>query len=398
MLTQAENELLTSVGPGTRGGDLLRRYWHPVAPACELSPEKPTRFVRLLGEDLVLFLDKSGRVGLIADHCAHRSASLCYGRVEERGIACAYHGWLFDTAGNILETPPERNDAIIKSVRQTAYPVRRYIGLYWAYLGPQPAPEIPRYDVWARKDGRRQIIIQPILSANWVQPMENSADPAHLQILHQETAMRGRTPVSTTRGFTDDVENFSFYMLPYGIMKHRVYKNGLIEDHPLIFPNILRQGNATQIRVPMDDTHTYLVFVRFTPTPDGSVVEDEGDPPVTYERPIKEPPNARHPEAHYTLHHVQPQDMAMWETQGELVDRSVEHLSWSDRGIVMYRRLLKQQIDLVQAGGEPMSVVRDPNHEVIDTNLQASLEEMAHPHPRGGETNTQELLQTAAGD
>src|SRR5579884_1940236 len=96
MLSKEENEFLTRVGPGTPAGTLLRRYWHPVAVAQELSPEQPTRFVRLLGEDLVLFRDRQGRIGLLADHCAHRGASLCYGRVEERGISCAYHGWLFD--------------------------------------------------------------------------------------------------------------------------------------------------------------------------------------------------------------------------------------------------------------------------------------------------------------
>lgn len=377
MLTEAENEFLTRVGPGTPGGELLRRYWHPIAPAQELSPERPTRFVRVLGEDLVLFLDKSGRVGLLGDHCAHRSASMVYGRVEERGIACAYHGWLYDTCGNILETPPERNDAIIKSVKQKAYPVRNWIGLYWAYLGPEPAPEIPRYDVWARKDGRREIIIQPLLDANWVQPMENSSDPAHLQILHQDTAMRHRTPVNTTRGFTDEVEGFEFYLTPHGMMKKRTYKNGLVDEHPVLFPNILRQGNGTQIRVPVDDTHTYIVFVRFTQSPDGSIVEDEGDPPVVYMEPYKTPADKRHPWAHYTMHDVQPQDMAMWETQGEIVDRTAEHLSWSDRGVVMYRRLLKEQIERAQMGLDPLAVVRDPDHAVIDTNLQASLIEIA---------------------
>ena len=102
MLTAEQNEQLTRVGPGTPAGELLRRYWMPVAPACELTEAQPTRFVRVLGEDLVLFRDKSGRVGLLADHCAHRGASLLYGRVEERGIACAYHGWLYDTEGNVL--------------------------------------------------------------------------------------------------------------------------------------------------------------------------------------------------------------------------------------------------------------------------------------------------------
>jgi 5,5'-dehydrodivanillate O-demethylase oxygenase subunit len=394
MLTRQENEFITRVGPGTPGGEMLRRYWFPIAPAQELTPEQPTRFVRLLGEDLVLFLDKSGRVGLLADHCSHRSASLLYGRVEERGIACAYHGWLYDTEGNILETPPERNDAIMKSVRQPAYPVRKFIGLYWAYLGPQPAPEIPRYDVWARKDGRRQIVIQPLLDANWVQPMENSSDPAHLQILHQASAGRNRTPVNTTRGFTDDVEAFEFYRLPYGMMKRRIYKTGIVDEHPLIFPNILRQGNATQIRVPVDDTHTYIVFVRFTATPDGSEV-DEGDPPVIYMEPYKTPADKRHPYARYTMHDVQPEDMAMWETQGEIVDRSQEHLSYSDRGVVMFRRLLKENIEKVQMGLEPLCVVRDPSQEIIDTNLSAGRIEV---DGRGRDTGGPQVVRRADRD
>ena len=94
VLTREDNDLLTRVGPGTPGGELLRRYWMPVAVAAELTPEQPTRLVRLLGEVLVLFRDRTGRVGLLGDRCAHRGASLLYGRVEERGIACAYHGWL----------------------------------------------------------------------------------------------------------------------------------------------------------------------------------------------------------------------------------------------------------------------------------------------------------------
>ena len=148
METEEANRYMTLVGPGEPAGELLRRYWMPVAVAEELTAEHPTKFVRLLGEDLVLFRDKTGRVGLLADHCSHRGASLLYGRVEERGISCAYHGWLYDCDGNILETPPERNDAIMNSVKHTAYPVQKLCGMYWAYIGPQPAPVIPHYDAW----------------------------------------------------------------------------------------------------------------------------------------------------------------------------------------------------------------------------------------------------------
>src|SRR5438128_821989 len=131
-LTREENERLTQVGPGTPMGELLRRYWHPVAVARELTDEQPTRFVRILGEDLVLFKDKSGNVGLIQDHCAHRGASLMYGRVEERGISCAYHGWLYDTAGNCLETPAEPADSkFYPTVKVKAYPVKQFNGMHW---------------------------------------------------------------------------------------------------------------------------------------------------------------------------------------------------------------------------------------------------------------------------
>jgi 5,5'-dehydrodivanillate O-demethylase oxygenase subunit len=377
MLTKEENEVLTRVGPGTPCGELLRRYWHPVALAKDLTPENPTKFVRLLCEDLVLFLDKSGNVGLLGDHCPHRSASLVYGRVEERGISCAYHGWLMDTCGNILETPPERNDAILKSVKQKAYPVRRFIGMYWAYLGPLPAPEIPRYDVWARSDGRRNIVIHPDLDCNWLQPMENSVDPAHLQVLHQEFIGGQRKPASTTRGFTDDVEDFDFWIDPTTgtFMKKRTYKSGYVEEHPVLFPNILRQGINTQIRVPIDDTHTAHIFVGFEISPDGSVPEDEGDPKITYVEPYKDPAGKAHPEAHYLMNSVLAQDHAMWETQGPITDRSVEHLSYSDRGVALFRKLLKENIDKVERGEDPLGVIREPNHEIIDTNLEAAKRE-----------------------
>ncbi len=184
MLTQEENDFFTQVGPGGPAGELLRRYRQPVAVAAELTEENPTRFVRLLGEDLVLWRDKAGHVGLIQDHCPHRGASLLYGRVEDRGIACAYHGWLYDTQGSCLETPAEpafrwtdlggrdstdsagfaaqpEDSKLHLTVKAKAYPVQKFIGLYWAYLGPLPAPLIPPYDVWARTDGARWIEVLP---------------------------------------------------------------------------------------------------------------------------------------------------------------------------------------------------------------------------------------------
>lgn len=378
-MTQAENDFLTRVGPGQPAGELLRRYWHPVAVAKELTDENPTKFVRILGEDLVLFRDKKGRVGLLADRCAHRGASLVYGRVEERGIACAYHGWLYDTEGNCLETPPEPSESKFRqTIKQKAYPIQKLVGLYWAYMGPGPAPEIPKYDTLVRKDVRRKILVHPQLDCNWLQAMENSVDPSHLQILHQEFAGRkGRKPVSTTRGFTDDVESYEFYRVPYGIIKKRLYKNGMLDEHPLIFPNILRQGASTQIRVPIDDTHTMHIHVICTAKEDGSLFEGEEDPPVEYRPPYKDPVGQLHPFTKFTMHHVIPQDHMAWETQGPIADRTKERLATSDGGIVMLREMLKENIERVQAGLDPIhGFTRDPDQPVIDTHLDSGLEQV----------------------
>jgi 5,5'-dehydrodivanillate O-demethylase len=224
VLTKEQNDMLTQVGPGTPGGELLRRYWHPITVAAELTVEHPTKFVRILGEDLVLFKDKSGNVGLIQDHCVHRGASLLYGRVEERGIACAYHGWLYDTAGNCLECPAEPEGSKFHlTVKAKAYPVQRYAGLYWAYLGPLPAPAITKYDVLARTDGRRSIHVFPNLDCNWFAAAENAVDPWHLSILHQDQPRAAVRPANTTRGYVDDIKSNAFYLTTYGIMKKRTY-------------------------------------------------------------------------------------------------------------------------------------------------------------------------------
>jgi 5,5'-dehydrodivanillate O-demethylase len=374
VLTREENELLTRVGPGTPAGELFRRYWHPIAVARELTDERPTKFIRFLGEDLVLFKDKSGNVGLIQDHCVHRGASLLYGRVEERGIACAYHGWLYDTKGNCLECPAEPEGSKFHlTVKARAYPVQKYIGLCWAYLGPQPAPVIPKYDVWARQDGRRKIVVYPQLAANWLQPMENSADPWHAEILHQQSKSRGKPILSTTRGCVDDVESVDFFECSYGLMKKRVQKTGQVGIHPIIFPNILREGNATQFRLPTDDTSTDSIFVHFIPgRPDGS----DDDPEVEYKAPFKTPPDAVHPFARHRVGEVMPQDFMAWETQGPLANREAERLATSDRGVVMFREMLRAEIAKVQEGIDPRGVLRDPDHDIIDTHLMEDIQEM----------------------
>jgi 5,5'-dehydrodivanillate O-demethylase len=374
MLTREQNDRLTRVGPGTPAGELLRHYWMPFAVAGELTTDNPTKFVRLLGEELVLFKDKSGNVGLIADHCSHRGASMLYGRVEERGIACAYHGWLYDTTGNCLECPAEPSGSMFHlTVKHKAYPVRKFIGLYWAYLGPDPAPAIPQYDVWARKDGRRRIQVFPRLDCNWFQAMENSADPSHADVLHHEFHRDRGVPVTnSTRGNLDDIEAYEFYVVPIGIMKRRVRRTGYGNEHPLIFPNILRNQNSTQIRVPIDDTHTLVYRVSFDATPDGSLVEETEDPPAVYTAAYKDPAEALHPSTTFDMHReVIAQDHMAWETQGPVADRTVERLATSDKCIVLLREMVERELQKVEQGLDPMGVMRDPDHPIIDTNLEA---------------------------
>ena len=374
MLTREDSEKLARVGPGTPAGELLRRYWHPLPVVRELTEEKPVHLVTILGENLVLFLDKKGRVGLLEDRCSHRGASLSYGRVEERGISCAYHGWLYDINGTVLETPPEPPESQFRlTVRHKAYPVQKFIGLYWAYMGPPPAPVIPKYDVWARKDGTRWLRVLPLLDCNWLQAMENSVDTTHLHILHQDLLTRGMTVRGTTRGTIDSLEMYDFYEVPYGIMKRRKFKDGDTEEHPLIFPNVLRQANRTQIRVPIDDTHTWICYVHFVPNEDGSVVEEEGDLPVEYKPPFKDPPDGLHPIARFRMDDVDGQDFMAWETQGPIADRTREHLTSSDHGVIMLREMLKREIEKVEKGLDPINVIRDPNHPMIDTKLEESL-------------------------
>ena len=374
MLSAEENELLTRVGPGTPAGELLRRYWHPVAIAADLTPDSPTKFVRILGEDLVLFQTTNGKVGLLHDRCSHRGVSLSYGRVEERGIACAYHGWLYDIKGNCLETPAEPADSnFCRTVKHKAYPVQKLAGLYWAYFGPDPVPVIPKYDVWARTDGWHWLRALPQLDCNWLQAMENSVDTAHLHILHQELVTDGFKVESTTRGTIDNLQTYEIEEFARGLLKRRVFKDGKVEEHPLLFPTVLRQANRTQIRVPIDDTHTWIVYVHFVPDSAEPRANKEAVP-VNYRKPFKNPPDARHPFTKFRLDEVDAQDFMAWETQGPILDRTRERLAASDRGVVMYREMLRREIDKVAQNLDPMNVMRDPDHAIIDTKMDESLD------------------------
>jgi 5,5'-dehydrodivanillate O-demethylase len=356
MLSKKENETLARVGPGTPAGELLRRYWHPIAVAAELDGRPPRR-VRILGEDLALYQGDGG-YGLIAERCAHRGASLAYGRVEGDNIRCPYHGWMYARDGKCVEQPAEPGNSTYKDrVRQTAYPVQKVAGLLFAYMGPTPAPLLPAYDVLVRRDGERRIVVLPELDCNWLQPMENSVDPTHTHYLHG--AGKGK-PVHGER--QAEIKKYEFEVFDYGIMKKRLAANGdgelaVVNQHPLVFPNMLRQRHGRehylQYRVPVDDTHTLFFEIYFLESKDRAAIDQPEDPPVTYAAAAKTPDGV------YKMEKVWMQDYMAWETAGPIYERSREHLATADRGILLYRKMLRAEIDKVRRGKDPMGVMRD---------------------------------------
>ncbi|MEV4513355.1 Rieske 2Fe-2S domain-containing protein [Dactylosporangium sp. NPDC049525] len=366
MLSAEQNAFLTQVGPGTPAGELLRRYWHPVAVADDLS-EARTKRVRVLGEDLVLYRTDEGTYALVQEACAHRRVSLYYGFVEGCAIRCPYHGWLYDQDGQCLEQPFEQDNRRARErVRIPAYPVQEYRGLLFAYLGPGEPPVLPRWDVLERTDGQLTLYVEEDLQCNWLQPMENAVDTVHTYWLHGHTMhLKG---IDKGKYYYRPIEKYGFELFEWGIIKRRVYRDvgtGDVEEetgHPLVFPNILRlpEGprQALHWRVPVDDTRTMLFRAGLLPSKDGSTVDG---PPAVERVPREVDVNGDHAMTTFSS-----QDRMAWETQGEVYDRTLENLGAEDKGIAMYRRLLREQIQRVQAGEDPMALIRDPERAVVN--------------------------------
>jgi 5,5'-dehydrodivanillate O-demethylase len=372
MLTREANERLTRVGPGTPMGALMRRYWQPIAPSGQLR-ERQVMPVRLYGEDLVLFRDASGRIGLVGERCAHRKVQLKYGYPVAEGLRCPYHGWTYNGAGRCVAQPSEPAGSTFKErVRITAYPVQELAGLVFAYLGPQPAPLLPRWDrlVW---DNVYRVIVFFEIPCNWLQCMENTPDPVHGEWLHgrffqyrleQEGVPRDDPRWRLSDGFAKHLVQHEYELGRFGVDR-RWMLAGQTEDRsiwteslPLVFPNIhVTSGGGRHDfgwRVPLDDTRTMEVVFR---------VFDPG-------REVVAPPQAVVPwielpvmddAGRFTaLDTVNGQDVLVWASQGAVTDRTDERLGDSDRGIILFRKLLQAQMQRVKQGEDPLNVFRDP--------------------------------------
>jgi 5,5'-dehydrodivanillate O-demethylase len=391
MLSREDNQKLTRVGPGTPMGELMRRYWMPIAAIDEFArvSAKP---VRLMGEDLILYRDRSGTYGLVDRHCPHRNADMANGYIEDCGFRCNYHGWLFDQTGRCLSQPYEdvaHPEARFRDkVRITAYPVEVVADMVWAYLGPEPVPLIPDWEVFHWENGFRQIVFANV-ECNWFQCQENSIDPVHFEWLHLNWSerLRGNTDGGSPRHVKVAFEEFE-----YGHVYRRL-REGMTESHPLwqvgrvcLWPNALFTGTHFEWRVPVDDENTLSVTWSYTKVPkDREPCVQEGAIP-SWVGPTRK-------DGEWIASHVMNQDFIAWTGQGRVSDRTREHLGPSDEGILMVRRRFFDDMERVARGEDPKAVIRDPatnrrlrlpvaDRKAVEEGI--SREDMlAHPFMRG---------------
>jgi 5,5'-dehydrodivanillate O-demethylase len=360
MLSTEENDLLCRIGAGTPMGNLMRRYWQPIAAVAELD-ETPTKQVRLMGEDLVLYRDRLGTYGLLDLHCPHRRADLSYGMVDEPGLRCNYHGWAYNEKGDCIDQPFEEMahpEAHFKDkVKIKAYPVQAKAGLLWAYLGPEPVPELWDWDIY-HETGYKTIVFSHI-PCNWLQCAENDIDPVHFEWLHTTWSQdirgardpRKRAPTHLKVDFVD---------FEWGIEYRRLLDNSpeWQVGRVALWPNALYTGHF-EWRVPVDDENTLSVCWNNDLLPGDEPFEQQRIP--YFWSPIKDPLTGR-----WINSHTVNQDIIAWVGQGKMSDRWNEHLGTSDEGVIQLRKRFLMDIRVVEDGGDPKAILRDPgrNHAI----------------------------------
>jgi 5,5'-dehydrodivanillate O-demethylase len=362
-MEQADNELITRVSAGTPAGETLRKYWLPVGLSKEIDADA-AKLVRWLGEDLLLFRDEFDRIGLTQPNCPHRGTSLDYGWIEAGGIRCCYHGWVFDVTGRCLEQPGEPADSNFKDkIRLKAYPVRELGGMIWAYMGAGAVPELPNYHFLVRDDGERQFSSY-VRDCNYMQQLENALDPVHATILHGR-AVHG-LPAAPEWMETPDfnvtmTDTMAYYVArrkgpQAGTEWHRevayvpplmvVHHGGTLPGDPLA------EMVDVAWRMPIDDFTTRTFVLKFFPKASKRGNEEKQTRP-------KPPPLMRGTRRQWDMATINGQDNAAQVGQGALVDRSQEHLGFSDRGVILVRKLWKSAIDISQRGDDPPNLIRD---------------------------------------
>jgi phthalate 4,5-dioxygenase oxygenase subunit len=391
MLPREENELVTRTGAGTPMGETLRRYWIPALMSREVAePDGAPVRVQLMGERLVAFRDSAGRIGLVDEFCPHRRASLWFGRNEEKGLRCVYHGWKFDTDGNCVEQMNEP-EPFCHKIHLKAYPTVEMGGLVWTYMGPperMPAP--PKFE-WTQVPETHRHVSKVWEECNWLQALEGGIDTSHAPILHraitpnttrpgipvQGPFVRGKAPTLEV-----DVTDYGYRYVgirPLDEDKTYVRSYQFVMPFTQIRPQQLgralgggdRQMIAGHIWVPIDDENcmVYNWMYSYGAEPLSQLDREErgnGNGPDYVEqsgefRSLRNKRNNwmidRQVQKHETftgIEGINTQDRAVQEGMGPVVDRSLEHLGPADRAIIVARRLLLDAVKSVQEGGDPL--------------------------------------------
>jgi phthalate 4,5-dioxygenase oxygenase subunit len=386
MISQNLNDKLTFTGPGTDAGEVMRRYWQPAALLDELQSLRPVVPVRLLGEDLVLFRDEAGKLGLIGRACPHRGADLCFGRLEGNGLRCPFHGWQFDRNGQCLEQPGEPvGSTMHERIKNTAYPVVEKNGIIFAYLGPGDPPVLPNFDCFRAPD-THVFAFKGKWACNWLQAMEVGIDPAHASFLHR--FLQDEDPAdSYGKQFRDKAADSNIPMTQllrdyprpditveqtdYGMrliaLRHMEGGRTHIRITNSIFPSAIsipmsREMIITQWHVPIDDhnCYWYSMFTSFDKPVDKKLMREQRlkEHHLPDYAPIKNAGNnyGYSAEEQKTMTYtgmgldINVHDQWAVESMGRIQDRTKEHLGKTDVGISLYRRMLRAAIASVKEG------------------------------------------------
>jgi phthalate 4,5-dioxygenase oxygenase subunit len=385
MISQEQNELMTRIGPGTPAGKLLRRYWQPVALVDEMKGERPVKAVRLLGENLVLY-KTSNRYSLMQRHCPHRGADLAYGRLEADGLRCSFHGWKFDAAGKCMETPAEpQGSRLCDHIRTVSYPVVEKSGVLFAYMGEGQAPGFPAFDCFVAPDAYT-FAFKGYWDCNWLQALEVGIDPAHASWLHkyfedEDTAgsygkqFRGvpadsALPISKVLREYDRPE-IRVERTGYGMRLQTLRKISEAQTHirvtNILFPQAFvipmnAEMTITQFHVPVDDNgcYWYSIFTSFAGPVDKDTMRSQRL--RTYPAPDYKPIFSRANGWGFSADEqksktftgmgfdINIHDQFACESQGVIADRTKENLGSTDKGIVLYRRILLDCIKKNETG------------------------------------------------
>ncbi len=393
MMSAEQNALITQVSAGKPAGNLLRHYWQPAALSIELEGTRPVRPVQLMGQNFVLFRDENGALGFLDRDCPHRGADLAYGRLEDGGLRCPFHGWLFDTHGNCLQTPAEpKGSTLCKRIRQKSYPVVEKSGIIFVYLGEGDAPSFPDLDCFIAPESHT-FAFKGLIDCNWLQALEVGIDPSHASFLHRffedddtETAYgrqfrstSAESDIPMTRVLREfDCPDIAVEKTPYGLQLVTTRTMNESQTHVrvtnVLFPQAFNipmssEMTITQWHVPISDTRTYwyAIFTSFTGPVDKEKMREQRlqlyTLPDYLPRVGRENNYGFDPEEqlHKTYtgmgEDINVHDQWAIESQGHIQDRTREHLSQADKGIIAYRRMLVEAIEKAERGETPLMVL-----------------------------------------